>query len=281
MPPSPAYVTNHVADAVARLTSMYQRDRPNSLISASGSLALQPFALSGSVTVFDPRSLSGLAAWYRADLGVTLNGSTVSAWADQSGTGDANKNVSQGVAANQPTFVASDALFGGQPCVSFPQTATEVRLNGGTWATPLAQPYTVICVASFTTFSGNPYLFDNESAGAAQSASFINGANDLRAYFGSNTFNATVNLSTAYMVTCIANSGSSLSQITISRANATQNNAGSSSKTGMTIGSSKPGSSLHNGTKIAEIAIYNKELSLAERATFANYVQSRYGFTVS
>lgn len=59
---------------------------------------------------------SDLFQWVRGDLGVTLNGSTVSAWADQSGNG---RHWTQGTAANQPTFVASDARFAGKPSVEF------------------------------------------------------------------------------------------------------------------------------------------------------------------
>ncbi len=47
--------------------------------------------------------------WYRADLGITLNGSNVSAWADQIGTG----HLVQGTAARQPAYNTVDATFGG------------------------------------------------------------------------------------------------------------------------------------------------------------------------
>lgn len=68
---------------------------------------------------FTPTSLSGCVLWLRADLGVTLNGSTVSAWADQSGSGN---HVSQGTAANQPTFTANDAACGNKATVAFDGT---------------------------------------------------------------------------------------------------------------------------------------------------------------
>lgn len=57
--------------------------------------------------------------WVRADLGVTLNGATVSAWADQSGNA---RDWTQGAAASQPTFVASDARFSGKPSIEFDGT---------------------------------------------------------------------------------------------------------------------------------------------------------------
>lgn len=63
-----------------------------------------------------PTQLSSLEAWYRGDMGVTLNGSTVSAWADQSGNG---RHLSNGTAAQQPTYVASSAGIGSRPALSF------------------------------------------------------------------------------------------------------------------------------------------------------------------
>lgn len=53
---------------------------------------------------FSPSDISGLSLWLKADAGVTLNGATVSAWADQSGNG---RNVSQGTAGSQPTYNAT------------------------------------------------------------------------------------------------------------------------------------------------------------------------------
>ena len=59
----------------------------------------------------------GLTVWLKADAGVTLNGSTVSAWNDQSGAG---RNATQGTTAKQPLYVAS--ADNGKPSVLFDGT---------------------------------------------------------------------------------------------------------------------------------------------------------------
>ena len=56
----------------------------------------------------------GLKLWLEADTGITLNGSNVSAWADQSGSG---ADAAQTVAANQPLLMANS--INGLPAVSF------------------------------------------------------------------------------------------------------------------------------------------------------------------
>ncbi len=50
----------------------------------------------------------------QSDLGITLNSSTVSAWADQSGAG---KNFSQGTGGNQPTWLTN--ALNGWPALQF------------------------------------------------------------------------------------------------------------------------------------------------------------------
>ena len=59
-------------------------------------------------------TFTGLALWLKADAGVTLNGSTVSGWADQSGQG---RNAAQSTSGSQPTLVP--AVLSGKPVVQF------------------------------------------------------------------------------------------------------------------------------------------------------------------
>ena len=53
--------------------------------------------------------------WIRSDLGVSLNGSTVSNWADQSGNGN---HYTQASAPLQPAYSASDATLNNLPTVT-------------------------------------------------------------------------------------------------------------------------------------------------------------------
>lgn len=79
----------------------------------------------GQAVAQAPATISDLKVWFRADRGVTLNGSTVSAWADQAALGGA-QDMSQGTAAEQPTYVASDADFAGQPSLQFDGTTDKL-----------------------------------------------------------------------------------------------------------------------------------------------------------
>ncbi len=61
-----------------------------------------------------PASLTTLRGWYRADMGLTLVGSDVDAWADQSGNGN---HLPAGGAGNRPLYVATGFNGGAQPYV--------------------------------------------------------------------------------------------------------------------------------------------------------------------
>lgn len=63
---------------------------------------------------WDPSQIPDLVLDLNADLGITLNGSAVSAWADQSGNGN---HFVQATASVQPNYSASDANMNGHAAV--------------------------------------------------------------------------------------------------------------------------------------------------------------------
>jgi len=64
---------------------------------------------------FDPRNMqTPLLVWVRSDLSITMNGSTVSGWADMSGEGN---DFAQATAADQPSL--SSAGLGGRAELTF------------------------------------------------------------------------------------------------------------------------------------------------------------------
>lgn len=71
-------------------------------------------SLVASSALWTPRRLAP-HAWYRADLGITLVGSKVSAWGDQSGNGN---HLTQSSDPLRPTYVSSVAARGGCPAVA-------------------------------------------------------------------------------------------------------------------------------------------------------------------
>jgi hypothetical protein len=228
------------------------------------------------VMLFEGDSLPQLpnfAAWYRADLGVTLNGSTVSAWADQSGSGDSNRNMVQATAGNQPTFVAADSTFNGQPTLSF---GGAHWLVSGTWASAPAMPITIYLVAKFTSIASQTVILDGN-----------NSTNRIVIYHVTTTSPWTMNAlttnqqagdcSTPSVVCGIVQSGNDVLIANTSRAVAVD--AGSNNLTGLTLGARYDFTGAAP-CSIAELLVYGAAHTFDQRAAVMFYLRDRYAIAV-
>jgi hypothetical protein len=92
---------------------------------------------------------------FLSDAGVTLVGSDVSAWADQSGIG--NHLTDGGSAARRPLFVASDAGFGGKPVLHFDGVAEWLSKAAFSWG-GVTTTYTWWFVVKTISLSNLKYL---------------------------------------------------------------------------------------------------------------------------
>ena len=71
-------------------------------------------------TAFAPTDLSGLEAWYKSGVGVTLNGGDVSQWDDQSGNA---RHLTQVTGSKQPLYNAADVNWNGLASITFNGTS--------------------------------------------------------------------------------------------------------------------------------------------------------------
>jgi hypothetical protein len=101
--------------------------------------------------IVQPSSISNLAAWFKTDVGVTLNGSTVSAWADQSSNAN---NVAQATVAAQPTFGVSSA--NGLSLIGF--NGSSMYLSGTTNTGITGNAFTIFVVYSISS-TASPQSF--------------------------------------------------------------------------------------------------------------------------
>jgi hypothetical protein len=215
---------------------------------------------------FLPRDLGGLVLWLRSDLGITLNAGNVSAWADQSGNGN---NATQGTAAKQPAYVASDAGYGGRPTLSFASASAQLM----TLAANLpAQPFTA-------------YVVGESTSGAAQQEFFGDATNNVTLFWtgtvwgvfagaGFNSANAT---RTKQAFATVFNGVSSSLYINASSAAAATGNAGASNPAGGEAigGEAGPTANALNG-KIAELAVYSGAHTASQVRTMFSYFASMY-----
>lgn len=226
-----------------------------------------------------PTDISGIQFWVKADTGITLNSTTVSGWADQSLTGDSNKNLAQGTAAAQPTYNSSDAGYNGQATLSFDSGDYMVS---GTWSSSLAQPATHYLVGS-TAVNGaaDPLATDGIDASNRQSISGLIGTGKWTIYAGSAAVTVPTTTTVAKHVVCASFAGVS-SAVYVDTYSAAEVSAtpGTHSLTGVTVGARYSGSNQWAG-KIAELIIYSGTHTEEQRRVVMQYLGTKYGITIT
>ncbi|MDD5263077.1 MAG: hypothetical protein PHD76_14635 [Methylacidiphilales bacterium] len=281
-------------EQMAGINYYYTRDHLGSvreLTNASGSVQ--------SAYDYDPygRQQTGLPAgaklWLKADAGVTKDANNnVSAWADQSGN---NNNCSQNTATAQPMWVAN--TLNGLPVVRF--NGSPDILVGTTNFNPGSSDYTMFCVHERSTpaYGSAPFSFAvnlNPVDSGAPLMSWINTSN----YFGTtNTFNGWgdakwVDLSleaASYHLSMISRKGGtqgnggeltirSMADGPLYQTKATQ--TWTSTTSGQYIvGCHNPDPNYpthHLIGDVAEVIVYDRALTPAERTRVENYLAEKY-----
>lgn len=227
---------------------------------------------------FVPTNLPGCVLWLRADLGISI-GTGVSAWADQSGTGDPNKNVSQATGAKQPVYISSTAGFNNRPTLQFTAANTST-LRSGVWSVAPSQPITWIVAASQSSALAQ-YMVDglsNNVMGIVWRPDLTEFELDAGAGLmtGASTYQAG-----PLVYGAVFNGASSAIYINNSQTAAATGSAGTGPSTGMNIGAAGGGAANPFSGNIAEIVAYTGTLTPAQSLAVFSYMGSRYGIATT
>ena len=232
-------------------------------------------------TVTQPASLY---AGYRADSGITLNGSKVSQWNDYSGNG---RHVAQATAVYQPTYNSSSSAFGGRPTIG-PNTVHGLSriLNP-----ELTVPYTQFIV-SMQSLASLPSATSKISYGMESGPPEIAICYGLTGYqYGLSDGEPGFNHGTAW----VGNNGIhrkykvvipliGVSAGTSKFFKGTNNPDAGSTATynykNLTIGQYLGFTGTHLGPEIAEVGLFSVALTDAQVAILNRYVAHRYGSAV-
>lgn len=238
-------------------------------------LGLGPcFCESGGAAPFTPASIAGLALWLRGDLGISI-GTGVSAWADQSGSGDMNKNAVQATGALQPTVTASDVNYGGKQTLAFGGTQ---YLNSGTWTTPLAQPSTWYAVGHIAN-GASGFKIMTDGLDSTHRQSIASGNPNWSIFSGVGQPTATVTSLTPAVVCGVFNGAGSAIYVSNSQTASGTGNPGTQAMIGLGVANFSGISSM-SGT-IAEIIGYSGSHSATTRLQIMAYLGARYALAVS
>lgn len=215
---------------------------------------------------------AALAAWYRSDLGISLNGSTVSAWADQSGNAH---HLAQSSASKQPIYVASGGP-GGRAYLSWTGDSSQIL----TCASPPAltvpfEGYLIVQCAGINADGDGHYILD---VGANTDAvmqigsggggnKFFNFPQNASVTPGDITLVHWVNIQYAGNMTLVVDDGSS----------ATGSSAATNSA-GLVVGSYGGDLGILSfGGKMQEVVLATRALTAGERSQLQSYFAALYG----
>lgn len=229
----------------------------------------------GKIYLSNPIPTSNLKLWLRADMAVTSASSAVSAWGDLSGW---NNDASQGTSGNQPTV--AEGAINAKPALSFNGTTSKLTLPTSNSLGLQSTPYEMFIVAKssadavqFLIAGGANEHFEyhlNGDAGARfipVSSAFVDKGTAGNYTDGS-----------ARLFSARASSGGGAVRVDGIDGAAPASNLLSSNSGSLLLGA-RSDNSYHLNGSIAEVIIYNTNLSAADRSTVEQYLSSRYNIT--
>lgn len=213
----------------------------------------------GLLEDFTKDSVVGLSFWVKADTGVTYDGgNAVSQWTDQS---DSGWHLAQANAANKPLYVEN--IINGYPVIRFDGINDYIYNNSPV----LAQPYTVFIVGKYIANPDGDYIVD----GGINCDILNTGGGCFRTYAGT-TLGTTPSDTNNHIWTIVHNGATShimTDETEIS------GNAGATAISDIYVGANQAPGNYANGN-IAEILIYNSDLSDANRTIVLAYLNNKY-----
>lgn len=238
-------------------------------------------------TGWTPKDLSP-AMWLRADQGITLNGTKVSAWADLSGNG---RNASQATAANQATFEATG--FNGNPSLLF--AAAQWLQTAAVNMTGTAQ-LSLAVIGQLTSTSVDSYFFGSDTSytnffglaagippGATGRIFFTDTKGNVGISQAGNSTTSAANTNRNVLVSTV-NRSRTTGEATLSINNTAQtnnltsnaNNTNNFANAALTVGAAWANTVPLSG-RIAEVIFLTREITSAEATQIYTYAKARYG----
>jgi hypothetical protein len=228
----------------------------------------------GGAAPFDPSTIGGLSAWFKADAGTstTTDGVGISQWNDQSGNA---RHLTQATGSKQPLYKA--AIQNGLPVVRC-DGVDDVMLTA---AFTIVQPVTLFAAGVFRTAFG---AADRVLVEINQTSPFLwlfrANSTDMDIYAGTANVGGASTPQAAHAYTAVFNGASSLVRADGTQLGATADAGGTGVAGGMAIGGGNTNNASADefGTcDLFEVLLYNTALSVANQQNVEGYLKTRWG----
>jgi len=234
----------------------------------AGSIAAQS-TLSADAWILPPLP-SGMVAWFDASNSAnTVDGSSVASWPDRSGSGN---NATQATESKQPTF--RTGVVNGRPVIRFDGGD---RLQTAAFSSALAQPNTVFFVAMDTGEQISEYITDGLTTDARHAILLGGtGTRTIYAYAGSLPSPGEWGSIASFHILSVVFATTSSDIRRDGNYIAEAQSVGTNALDGLTVGARFSDEEWFSGD-IAEIIVFDSELSLANIMVVEEYLSSKYG----
>lgn len=224
--------------------------------------------------------ITNLYTWYRADKGVTA-ATGVSLWTDQSAV---PKNVT-GAAGAQPLYNTTGNLINFNPNLGFDGT-NDVLINNAISHTAATNGEDFFAVVLPNTLAGAHNIVGLGTGASSSNTTEFRFNNNLLQYGAGAGFTTITNTASSNGIAQLANGNRSSAGAASLLLNGTSVASGTIAPMFtldyLNIGSRRitAANSLFFNGRIAEVAIYNRQLNTAERQKVASYLAIKYGITL-
>jgi hypothetical protein len=232
-----------------------------------------------------PRLIPNLGLWLEADVGITLVGGAVDAWADQSGNG---RNFSAPALSNRPAY---SGTLNGLPVLTFDGSTD--YLTGNAASLNIAQNVdglTMIVVAKYATSTVQRSFGISTTTSAARclvgvsTTQWLIGSRRLDGDTGTLVSGGTTNnnyvIQSGVLRYSVATAGVFVNSA--SQSDTAFQTAGNTSNTAsmrVVIGTGTDLASFMSGD-IAEVIVYQRAISVEERNSVERYLSVKWGITI-
>lgn len=240
---------------------------------------------SGGAPAFSPVTSVTSATcelWLDAGLGVTTSGGKVTAWLDQSTQGDAARDFypvgaawAAEVAANRPTYNATDAAYNNLPTVTFDGVDNRLGNTGGAWSVAMTQPFTIFMVGELDGAVYNDHVINGADAGVLV---YVDGTGLLQFAGGAGNY---VTQPTSKSAVALEFNGASSKVYVSSTTASVTGAAGAAGWPRLVVGNYVGLDGYGADGKIATILVYKGALDATDRAAVLAYLGDKYGITIA